>query len=131
RCAPGWSCRNTILYGHRMNDGSMFAGLRNYFDKSFLNSHREIHIYTEGYLRVYEVFSVHYASAGDDSYTVAFSDGDEYALWLETIASRSAVDAGERPEAGQDVLLLSTCKGGENEDRTVVFAALSRIIARQ
>lgn len=31
---------NTVLYGHRMRDGSMFAGLTNYLKKDFFQDHR-------------------------------------------------------------------------------------------
>ena len=32
RCAADLSGRNVVIYGHRMNDGSMFASLKSYMD---------------------------------------------------------------------------------------------------
>ena len=104
-----------------MNDGSMFGTLNQYFDSSYLGAHREIHIYVEGRLLVYEVFSVYQAVAADESYTVRFGSDEEYTAWLDGIASKSAVDSGVSLDRA---LMLSTCKGGDNDERTVVFAAL-------
>lgn len=124
RCAGDWTSRNTILYGHRMNDGSMFGTLNQYFDSSYLGAHREIHIYVEGRLLVYEVFSVYQAVAADESYTVRFGSDEEYKAWLDGIASKSAVNTGVSLDGVDRVLMLSTCKGGDNDERTAVFAAL-------
>ena len=37
---------NTVLYGHNMKDGSMFAGLHSFKDRDFFDKNREIIIYT-------------------------------------------------------------------------------------
>ena len=51
--------RNTILYGHRMKDGSMFGSLKKMLDEEFFMSHRKLYYDTlfEGY--DLEVFSVY------------------------------------------------------------------------
>lgn len=33
---------NIIIYGHHMNDGSMFAGLMKFKDKSFWEKHKTV-----------------------------------------------------------------------------------------
>ncbi|MCR5136449.1 MAG: class B sortase [Oscillospiraceae bacterium] len=37
---------NTVIYGHNMADGSMFADLRHYGDRSYMQTHRDLVIYT-------------------------------------------------------------------------------------
>ena len=42
-----WTDRNTVLYGHNMRDGSMFAGLHKYEDSEYFSEHPYVYIYTE------------------------------------------------------------------------------------
>ena len=39
-----WSDPNTIIYGHRMNNGSMFGSNKKYMEKDYLKKHPDIHI---------------------------------------------------------------------------------------
>ena len=39
--------RNTVLYGHNMLDGSMFATLHRFSDQQFFNENRYMYVYTE------------------------------------------------------------------------------------
>ena len=40
RCSPDFSDFNTIIYGHTMQNGSMFGGLRLFADEGFFDSNR-------------------------------------------------------------------------------------------
>ena len=40
-CAPGLS-NNIVIYGHHMNDGTMFADLCGYADRGFYEGHKTI-----------------------------------------------------------------------------------------
>ena len=51
--------RNSIIYGHRMKDGSMFRKLDEYKDKSFWEANPYFYIYTpDGREIVYHIYSV-------------------------------------------------------------------------
>ena len=51
---------NTILYGHNMKDGSMFASLHNYEDIEFFDSHRFAYIYTpDGEIHAYSIYAAY------------------------------------------------------------------------
>ncbi len=125
RCKPDFSSKNTIIYGHRMNDGTMFGTLKNYFNKEYFDEHRIINIYTPDGTRMYEVFAVYYAISGDRSYDVDFESDEAYSEWLNYVVTNSAVKSNVDPSKSENVIMLSTCKGGDNEDRCVVFAALT------
>ena len=47
-----FSDRNTIIYGHNMRDGSMFASLNEYKEQSYYDSHPQMYLVTPdgGYL---------------------------------------------------------------------------------
>ena len=40
RCAPDFTSRNTIIYGHHMKNGSMFGTLKAFADKDFFDQNR-------------------------------------------------------------------------------------------
>ncbi|NLC78423.1 MAG: hypothetical protein GX683_01665, partial [Ruminococcaceae bacterium] len=48
-----------------------------------------------------------------------------YSEWLNYVVTNSAVKSNVDPSKSENVIMLSTCKGGDNEDRCVVFAALT------
>ena len=54
-----YSDRVTVLYGHNMADGSMFANLHYYMDDEFFDTHRYIYIYTPDRRLTYEVVSAY------------------------------------------------------------------------
>ena len=57
-----WDCtpesRNTVVYGHNMNDGTMFAVLQKMADAAFREEHSEILLQTETGLREYTIVAV-------------------------------------------------------------------------
>ena len=36
---------NTIIYGHNMKNGSMFANIKKFTDQDYFNNHPEVYIY--------------------------------------------------------------------------------------
>ena len=49
---------NTIIYGHNLNNGSMFSNLKKYKDKDYLQKHNYIYIYLPtGEALKYKIFS--------------------------------------------------------------------------
>ena len=49
--------KNTVVYGHYMDDGTKFGSLLCYMDAKFFEEHRRIDIYTETEWFTYEVFA--------------------------------------------------------------------------
>lgn len=47
---------NTVIYGHELDDNTMFTQLHNYWDKDFFDTHREIKIYLPDKELTYTVF---------------------------------------------------------------------------
>ena len=125
QCEKDWSSRNTIIYGHRMNDGSMFGTLKNYLGQSYFDAHSEIRIYDGDFIAIYQPFAAYEAIAGDRSYTVNFSDDDSFIDWAQYVKGQSIVSSDVTIEGDDKVILLSTCKGGDNNDRIVVVAVLT------
>lgn len=108
-----YSDRVTVLYGHNMADGSMFADLHKYEDKEYFNKNKYLYIYTEDRKLTYEIVS---AFVYDDRHIMNsfdFSDDEVYKDYLDSILNPHSVNSNVREGAELDVddkiIVLSTC----------------------
>ncbi len=124
--APGFSDPNTVIYGHRMNNGNMFAGLHQFEEEAFFKTHRVLNLYEPEGLSEYEIFA---AYETDDAHLLSkwdYSSGAEWERYLEEIGSTdSAAMLRDTPiEKTDRILTLSTCVRGEDAKRYFVQAVL-------
>lgn len=117
---------NVIVYGHHMNDGSMFASLLDYSDKEFWKEHPEIRFDTLTQRRTYEIFAIFRttASVGQGFPYHQFVDAgteEEFDNYVATCKSLSLYDTGIIPEYGDKLLCLSTCEYTRENGRFVVM----------
>lgn len=123
---PDFTDHNAVLYGHRMNNGSMFGQLHLLADQDFLNAHHEIRILTPTGERIYEIFCVQQiaARANAPEYRIGFAGQQDFSSWAdrqrEGVLSSRPVPSGD----SQHFLTLSTCVKGTSESRLVVSAFL-------
>jgi len=124
RNAPEFSDRNTILYGHRMNDGSMFAPLLNYAGQDFYEAHPRLILLTPtgGYL--VELFSGYTADVYADSWQRNFADDADFAAWVQAAKNRSDFTSDVEVGISDRVLTLSTCSSAFRNARYVVVGKL-------
>ena len=119
--AADFSDLHTIIYGHNMKNGSMFAGLKNYSDQSYAEAHPYIYVDLADGSHCYEIFSAHEADATDITYTIGYRANDTYASFLDSLKTASLYDTGVEVTKDDSVISLSTCtKSGEK--RFVVHA---------
>ena len=67
-----FSDRNTIIYGHNMRDGSMFALLNRYDEQSYFDTHRQMYLVTPKGGYVMEIFTA-FAAKPEESGSKNFS----------------------------------------------------------
>lgn len=118
---------NMVLYGHHMNNGSMFSDLCKYEDENFYKEHKVIHFDTLGGYGEYEVIAafktVAYAESGFKYYH--FVNAESEAAFDEYIAKckeLSLYDTGVSAEYGDKLITLSTCEYSQTNGRMVVVA---------
>lgn len=105
---------NTVVYGHNMLDGSMFAQLHQFRKKDFFDSHGQILVYTPNRKLTYQVF----ASYRTDNLNIIvnndFSTEELRTEYIGRIYEHNAV-ANFNQEysvtADDRILTLSTCIG--------------------
>ena len=90
---------NFIIYGHNMKNGTMFADLKKYVDKDFLNEHRTVKFETVDGVRYFTVTEILRTDITD--------------AWYDRIAV----------EDGSRCLVLSTCYGLGKDGRLLIIAA--------
>jgi len=113
---------NTVLYGHHMKDGTMFAGLSAYKDRSFYAEHAYIEYDSLEQPAKWEIFSVYVSRPGDDTPQIAFNNDEEYAQYLDRIISRSIYKTGVDVTTDDRILTLMTCSYEYNNARLVIHA---------
>lgn len=115
---------NTIIYGHHMKNGSMFADLSKYRDEGFFAEHPVILLATPGGTLRAEVFSAYVADVKQDAWRTVFSDSGDKESWLAGLTARSAFAGAETPGADDRIVTLSTCTYEFDDARFVVHAAV-------
>ncbi len=118
---------NVVLYGHRMNDGSMFADLLKYKDKSFYENHKYITFDTLYSRQTYEIIAVfQIKSVQSNTFQYHQFVDFEYESQFNTFMTRVDVlekyDTGTTAYFGDQLLTLSTCEKSYANGRFVVLA---------
>ena len=117
----------TVVYGHYMTNGTMFGSLQTtYTTQEGMAEQGEIVIYLPDGEQRYQVFAgVPYSNA-HILYYHDFSDSEEYLAFLDPVRSTRSMNANvdESVEVGAEdqLLILSTCLRGDNQQRYLVLA---------
>ena len=122
---------NTVIYGHHMVNGSIFAPLANYRDPGYLENQSYIYIVTDRDLRRYEILTADEAELDSHTYRLYFPDDGVKQAALDHYTGSSLLDTGIIPGVDDYILTLSTCVGNNTYDtRWVVQARLTGIWSR-
>lgn len=127
-CTPDFTGFNTIVYGHNMNDGSMFGSLLQYRKPEYLQAHPYVYIRSDQGVYRYEIFSGYFATINTDTYGVGFSSDRTKIRFLDFITEKSELETDFRPETTDRVLTLSTCSGRGSASRWVLHARLKMVL---
>lgn len=119
---------NTLLYGHNMHDGTMFADLHKLDDADFFEQQEYVYIVTPEKVLVYRIFAaVNY----DDRHimrTYDFSKESQRQEFLDSLHSNA--DAGDKFKedvevtAESKILTMSTCIKNKKTKRLLAEAVL-------
>ncbi len=118
---------NFIIYGHHMNDGSMFSNLVKYASKDFYNSHRIIHFDTLSQKNDYEIIAA-FSTSVDEGKGFRYYDfvnaygSEDYDSFIKSVKKLSYYDTGKSAEFGNKLITLSTCEYTHSNGRMVVVA---------
>ena len=115
---------NTILYGHNLLNGTMFASLHNFRDPNFFANNEYIYIYMPERTLIYRIFSAYEYDDRHIMYSFNFNDEREFAEYLEyaTNPVNSMTYNVRETEVTTDdtILTLSTCMDNIASSRYLV-----------
>lgn len=105
----GFMDSNTIIYGHHMKNGSMFASLSGWADQHYYEAHPVMWLLTPE--RDYKIilFSGYTTSADSDTYTMFSEPTQELKEYLGNVAAKSDFHAEAELPADGHYVVLSTC----------------------
>lgn len=127
--SPELTDYNTIIYGHNMNNGSMFAGLHMYTTETYRQEHPYVYILTDAGVYRYEIFAAYKADVVSITYGLSFNQQSTMEKFLSHAQESSKIDTGIIPEMQDRILTLSTCSGGDYSTRWVVQARMQMVEA--
>lgn len=120
---------NTVIYGHNMKNGSMFAQLHKFEDPDFFNENREVLIYLPDEVLHYTIFAAHIYDDRHLLYSFDFTDPEVYQKYLDSIFSTrdmsANIDKDVTVTADDQIITLVTCIGSQPNNRLLVQAVLT------
>lgn len=119
---------NTVLYGHNMKDGSMFATLHDFEDSQVFEENQYIFVYTPQKTFVYQIFAAYKYNAIHLIYNFDLNNSEVFQNYLEQIFEIRDMEANIRKDvsvnADNHIISLSTCISGEKNKRFLVQGVL-------
>ena len=123
-----WDCtpenKNLVVYGHNINDGTMFSVLQKMVDETFRNEHSQILLQTSDGLREYRIAAVLKTDIQKFPFNRTVFAGDaDFLSFQEELFAQSVYESETIPGADCRLLTLVTCSYEWENARTVVVAA--------
>ena len=117
---------NLTIYGHRMNDGTMFSDLLKYKDQDFFQQNPTITFNTIYEHHDYQIISVFIVDTTDIDYfpyyTYVDGDAKQFNNYVAQCKALSLYDTGVTAADGDKLITLSTCDDDIQTGRVVVVA---------
>ncbi len=116
--------RNTILYAHGRQNGTMFGSLKNIFKSDWFNdtNNHVIKLSTLTENTLWQVFSVYHIPTTSDYLKTEFNSDTEFLEFIQMLENRSQYDFNVEFNAADKILTLSTCYN--DAERVVLHAKL-------
>lgn len=101
---------NTVIYGHRLRDGSMFTPLNKYKNRSFFKAHQTVYYLTPYADYEITIFACMTVSAIGDAYEM-YNDSESLRAYLKKALQEDGVFDTIDPDQVDRIITLSTCTG--------------------
>ena len=123
-----WEDPNTVIYGHNMKNGTMFANLHYYEDSEFFEQNPYVYIYSEDKTRVYQIFGAYEFSDAHLMLNFDFEDPEVFTQYLGGVFELEGIRNNFNTEleitSDDKIVTLVTCIANKPEKRYLVQAVL-------
>lgn len=122
------STANWMIYGHNMNDGSMFGTLKYYRREEFWQEHPTFTFITRTQVETFEILGVvqswvSVVPQGQFEYFFFFDaeNEEEFNAFVRQVKENALYDTGVEAEYGDQLITLTTCDSWHEEGRLAVI----------
>ncbi len=127
RNAADFSDQNTMIYGHNMNDGSMFASIREYAKQEYYDAHPVIYLSTPDFNYRLDLIAGFLTEPTSFAYATNFDEPEQFMAYIEAIEEMSTFKSDVEVTEEDKVVTLSTCTYEIDDGRYVVVGKLTQI----
>lgn len=118
---------HSIIYGHHMKNGSMFAALKGYKKQDFFDGHKTGYLITQDAAYSIDFFAGHVANVEENAWQLDFDDATDFDNWIKSLKEISAFKSDIEPQYGDRIFTLSTCSYEFDDARFVLSGKLTKI----
>lgn len=118
---------NTLIYGHNMASGSMFASLLDYADQDYYQAHPVMYLITEDTTYRVDLFSAYTTNPEGDAYYINLGGKEPFMNWIADCAKQSDFQTSMTLRASDHMITLSTCAYSAKNARYVVQGRLTEM----
>lgn len=114
----------TIIYGHHMKDGSMFAALDKYRDKSYFDGHRRATVITDTGKCDVDIIAYLNVKANSKIYRCDPIDEVEKMNYINLVKKKSTYYTGQEITIYDRLIVMSTCAYNFKDARSVIIGIM-------
>ena len=118
---------HSIIYGHHMKNGSMFAALKGYKKQDFFDGHKTGYLITQDAAYSIDFFAGHVANVEENAWQLDFDDAADFDNWIKSLKEISTFKSDIEPQYGDRIFTLSTCSYEFDDARFVLSGKLTKI----
>ena len=124
---PGFNDRYSMIYGHNMDGGLMFADLLKYEDQDFFNQHGQGLLFLPDATYRLEIFAYLRVDAYKTMMFGVTYDARGYQRLLQYIRQNAMHYRDISVTPAQRIVALSTCSSATSNDRSIVVARVTEL----
>lgn len=132
-CAEGGLLHspNALVFGHHLQDGTMFSRLSDFIDVAYLDEHTPIQVQTPTEKANLTVLAVDRVNANRETVRLEFGTALDHAAWLASVTAasdRNLSSAGFDFGSVENVVTLCTCSYSMwSNERTLLYCAIENV----
>lgn len=115
----GFNDKNTIIYGHNFNNGTMFSDLLSYKSDEFYKNHSYYKIYTSDGVIEVSIFAIYIADATEEELQINF-EANDFEDYLNRILKNNLINSEVMVDSDDSLITLCTCSNGSWKSRLIV-----------
>ena len=118
---------NTILYGHHMKNGSMFAGLQSYDSQDYYEVHPTGMLVLPNQKYEIHFVAAYVANVNDNAWQMDFSDQASIDKWINSAIKKSTFKSHYSVKPGDHFVTLSTCSYEFDDARYILVGVVKTV----